>query len=181
MKRDNKLGPAVLKELPKPREMSLSDLKAIDTSKIALIDARPWAAFRIGHVAGALFHPHNNSFVTDVGSMVTEHEDIVLIIEASKLDPAIRDLIRIGLDRIVGWMPPARIDELRAAGAALATIDEVSVQQAEKMMNGAATLLDVRRATEFAEGHIDGAINYSHTRVAAHLDRVPRDKPVLVN
>ncbi|MFN0135262.1 MAG: MBL fold metallo-hydrolase [Phycisphaerae bacterium] len=181
MKRDNKLGPAVLNELPKPRELSVDELKVVDTRKVALIDARPWAAYRIGHVAGSLFHPHNNSFVTDVGSMVGESEDIVLIVEPGKLDAAIRDLIRIGLDRIVGWMPPTRVDEYRAAGGTLATTDEVSIEQAEKLMNGGATLLDVRRATEFAEGHFEGAINYSHTRLAANLDRVPREKPVLVN
>ncbi len=42
-------------------------------------------------------------------------------------------------------------------------------------------VLDVRRATEFAQGHIDGAMNITHTRLRSRLGEVPRDRPVLVN
>lgn len=42
-------------------------------------------------------------------------------------------------------------------------------------------VLDVRRATEFARGHLPGAINIAHTRLADRLDEVPGDKHLLVN
>ena len=182
MKRDNKLGPRVLSGLPQPKQLSATELKSLDTQRVALVDARSWDAFRAAHVPGALFHPHNNAFVTDVGSMVTEDEDIVFIIAPEKLDAAIRDLVRIGLDRIVGWLPPATFDEYRAAGGAVATTDEVSIAQAEKIIaDGSMTLLDVRRATEFVQGHIAGARQIAHTRLRKHIGELSKDKPILIN
>jgi hydroxyacylglutathione hydrolase len=42
-------------------------------------------------------------------------------------------------------------------------------------------VLDVRRKTEFAEGHIAGATNIAHTRLLSRLAEVPKDRPILVN
>lgn len=42
------------------------------------------------------------------------------------------------------------------------------------------TLIDVRTPAEFAGGHIAGAINIAVDDLAARLDSVPRDRPVVV-
>ena len=42
-------------------------------------------------------------------------------------------------------------------------------------------VLDVRRQTEFARGHLPGAVNIAHTRLAGRMDEVPRDQRLLVN
>lgn len=179
MKRDNKCGPRILGELPSPRRLSTADLKALDTKSVALVDTRPWDAFRAGHLPGSLFHPVNSAFVTDVGSMVGENEEIVLVVTAGQLETAIRDLVRIGLDRIVGWAAPEQIAELRGLGVHLAETPEIDITAARRR-GGEFAVLDVRRAAEYAEGHIAGSLNIAHTRLAAHLDRVPRDRPLLV-
>lgn len=182
MKRDNRLGPRVLGGLPRPRAITPAELRAIDPRKAALIDTRPWDRFRAGHVPGSLFHPYNSAFVTDVGSMVREDEDIVLIIQGAMLDAALRDLVRIGLDRVVGWCEPSAVQAYQGEGGVLAVIEEIDPDEARRRLgSGAATSLDVRRATEFAEGRISGAANIAHTRLAARLEAVPKGKPVIVN
>ncbi len=182
MKRDNKRGPKVLGGLPKPRQLSSTELKPIDARKNAVIDTRPWAAFRAGHVPGALFLPLNNSFNTDAGSLIDETESIYLIVEPAKVDEAVRDLIRIGLDNIVGWFDASQMEEFTRAGGKLVPTPEVSPADAQRMIeSNTAFLLDVRRATEFAEGHIAGATNIAHTRLLARLGAVPKDKHILVN
>jgi len=179
MKRDNKLGPKVLSALPAPRKLSAPELAALDTRATALIDTRPWAEFRAGHIAGSLFHPHNASFVTDTGSMVRESEPIVLIIDPSKLDLAVRDLVRVGLDNIVGWCEPSAVG---ASGAKLQPTEEIDVNEARRRIgSGGVRALDVRRAVEFEAGHVAEAANIAHTRLAANLERVPKDKPIVVN
>ncbi|MCC6360999.1 MAG: MBL fold metallo-hydrolase [Phycisphaerales bacterium] len=179
MKRDNKRGPRILGKLPSPRRLSTADLKALDTKAVALVDTRSWAAFRAGHLPGSLFHPVNSAFVTDVGSMVGENEEIVLIVTEGQLETAIRDLVRIGLDRVAGWAAPEQIDELRSLGVRLAETPEIDVAAARRRGDEFA-VLDVRRGAEYAEGHIAGSLNIAHTRLAAQLDRVPRDRPLLV-
>lgn len=182
MKRENRDGVRVLGPLPTPRKLSASELTALDGLRTAIIDARPWDAYRAGHLHGALFHPHNNAFVTDVGSMVGADEEIVLIIEASKLEPALRDLVRIGLDRIVGWAEPSILEECRRVGAHLDVTEEIDVAEAARRTGGGtAFALDVRRASEFAEGHIPGATNIAHTRLASHLESLPKGTPIVVN
>jgi len=64
--------------------------------------------------------------------------------------------------------------------------EDVSVQQVhtwliEGKLGSAMTLVDVRTASEFAGGHIEGAINKPLGDLPALLDTIPRDEPVVVN
>ena len=112
--------------------------------------------------------------------MVKDTDDIYLLINEHDIDEVVRDLIRIGLDRIKGWCPS---DDIKSnAEIALDTIEEIDAQEAATLIDGnKARVLDVRRATEYAEGHIDGATNISHTRLAARMDDLPTPDPLLVH
>lgn len=187
MKRDNKLGPKVLGiagggGVPKPGAMSVEDLKKTDGRTTAIIDTRPWAAFRAGHVPGSLHLPLNNTFSTDAGSLIDEHEEIVLIAEPGRVEEAVRDLIRVGLDTFVGWFDANQIEAYAAAGGRLLTTDEKNVEEARMLLESEQPfVLDVRRAAEFRQGHIAGAVNIAHTRLLSRLSEVPRDRHILVN
>jgi hydroxyacylglutathione hydrolase len=182
MKRDNKLGPKVLGNMPKPKSLSPAELKSLDGRNCAIVDTRPWPAFKAGHLPGALTLPLTKSFSTDAGSMIGEHETIYLIVEPSQLDEAVRDLIRVGLDNIGGWFDASALDQYQVAGGAMATTPEITVAQARDLLSTTKPLvLDARRRTEFDEGHIPTAVNISHTRLLAQLDNLPKDRPMLVN
>jgi len=151
-------------------------------SGVAIVDTRPWAQFKAGHVAGSLFHPLNNSFATDAGSMIAEGEAIYLIAEPSKVEAAVRALVRIGLDDVRGFFDPRKLGEYTAAGGRLITTAEFPPSEARAFGDThRAFFLDVRRAAEFAEGHIPGATNIAHTRLLSRLTDVPRDRPIVVN
>jgi len=126
--------------------------------------------------------PLNRSFNADAGSFVTEDEDVVLIIEPARVEEAVRDLVRIGLDRVVGFLDVARFGELAAAGARLDRTEEIPAASTDAFRAGRTPfVLDVRRATEFAAGHLEGAVNVAHTRLLARLSEVPRDREILVH
>jgi hydroxyacylglutathione hydrolase len=182
MKRDNKMGPKVLGGVPRARQIGADELKGVDSRTGAIIDTRPWAAFKAGHVPGALHVPLNNSFNTDAGSMIGEDETIYLIVDPARVDEAVRDLIRIGLDNVGGWFDAREMEKYRAAGGRLVTTDEVSAGKAQGMLaGGKAYVLDARRGAEFVGGHIPGAKNIAHTRLLSRLSEVPRDRHILVN
>jgi hydroxyacylglutathione hydrolase len=180
MKRVNKEGPKVLGGLPIPPRMNSSEILQIDASAIAIIDTRDWDQFRAGHVEGSLSIPLINSFNTYAGSFIREDEKIVLIIDPGHLEEAVRDLIRVGLDHIIGWVDPS---DLAQIADKLAQTKQYTVEQASSAIESDEDLqpLDVRRATEFAAGHLPGAINSAHTRIANNLDQLPRDKKLLVS
>lgn len=182
MKRDNKEGPRVLGGVPKVRQLSAQELAAFDGTKAAIVDTRTWAAFRKGHLPASLYLPLGNSFNTDAGSMIAENEDIVLIVEPARLDEAVRDLIRVGLDRIIGWYDASKLAEVESAGVSMETANDVDVERARSLIeDGKVFVLDVRKRSEWNEGRIDEGHNISHTRLLARLDEVPRDRPILVH
>jgi hydroxyacylglutathione hydrolase len=178
MKRVNKVGPSVLGRLPEPPQMSLDQLSRLDTRSVAIVDTRSWDRFRVGHVRGSLFFPFSKSFNTDAGSMIKETESIYLVIDQSDLEDAIRDLVRVGLDQINGWCPTSEF----CGAKNLDQITEVSAEQAIPLVSSREVQpLDVRRRDEFVKGHIPGAINISHTRLASKTEEIPQHKRILIN
>lgn len=177
MKKLNKVGPPVLGGVPQPKRMTATDLRSVDAKTTAIVDTREWAAFRGGHVPGSLSLPLIKSFNTDAGSLIGADEPIILIIEPDRLDEAVRDLIRIGLDRIEGWVDASTLGEYEDDAHTLATTPEVDADEASGLIeSGGVRVLDVRRKTEFREGHIEDATNIAHTRLMSRLDEVPDGK-----
>jgi hydroxyacylglutathione hydrolase len=104
------------------------------------------------------------------------------VVEAARVDEAVRDLLRVGYDRFEGWFDPADMDAYRRAGGTVASIDEKTVGEAHVMLDTAKPfILDVRRLAEFKEGHIAGATNIAHTRLLARLADIPKDRRLLVH
>ncbi|TWT41664.1 putative metallo-hydrolase [Phycisphaerae bacterium RAS1] len=182
MKRVNKLGPRVLGGLPQPPRLGAAELSRLDGRRVAIVDTRAWDPFRAGHIPGALSFPLTKSFNTDAGSMIREDEDIYLIIEPARVEEAVRDLVRIGLDHIRGWYPADEMTALSSADVTLETLREIDAAAARELVEQQrVSVLDVRRATEFAEGRIPGATNIAHTRLAARLKELPEGRPLLVH
>ena len=155
-----------------------SQIRNLDYHTTAIADTRPWDDFRAGHLPGSLSFPISaRSFNTDAGSMIARDEPIVLVVDPAHRDEAVRDLIRIGLDHIEGWIHPDELED-----HPLATTDEITVEQAEPLITKpGVAVLDVRRAAEFAEGHIEGATNIAHTRLASRMGEVPDADTLLIN
>jgi hydroxyacylglutathione hydrolase len=181
MKQLNRDGVPVLGELPQPAHLSADQLAAIDTRTVAVVDTRPWAAFRAGHLAGSLKPLGGVGFLASLGSFIQADEDIVLIVERDRLEETVRQLVRIGLDRIIGWTSPSTLAVALESVGGGATIDEVAPGDVPAMVDAGAALLDVRTTSECAEGMIDGAVNIPYTRLLARFEELPEGEPVIIN
>lgn len=186
MKRMNRDGVPVLGALPAPKRMAAREMFdfANDASNVVL-DTRTWDEFRVAHLHGSLSAPLDRTFPTVAGSYIDEHERIALLVDESRVEDAVRHLVRVGLDRIVGFAPTSVINELKSSGVRLAATDEVDAKQLKAMLNGkdAPTLLDVRRAAEHHEAPIIDApyANVAHTTLSNRLSDVPRGEPLVVH
>ena len=179
MKRDNRLGPALLPDgkLPTPSRIAASQLASwVGRKDAAILDLRAdRVAFAEKHLQGSLFARLPGGKLTiAAGSYVDEGAHILLVVEnESQLDEAVRQLVRIGLDRIDAWIPVAE---------ALAELDittsypRISTVELPEDV----TVLDVRGADEFAASHVTGATHIAYTRLAARIDEVPSGKPLYV-
>ncbi len=174
MKRDNKEGPRILGDLPQPRALFAAELiELAERTDVAVVDARTdRSAFMVGHLASSFYAPMDRTFNTIVGSYVEAGVPIYLIIEADRVEEAVRDLVRIGLDDVVGYATPETLAEA-ASSLTLSTIEVIDFDRAIEMAGEpTVTLLDVRRAIEFEAGHLRGARCIAHTRLLARADEV---------
>lgn len=174
MKRDNKMGPPVLGGLPIPGETDVSKLSGFEDNKeVALIDTRGREAFMQGHLKGAVFSPLDKQFNTITGSYVTEEQPIYLIIDKENLEEAVRDLINVGLDKIKGYIPVEKYEKWLRENDAAVSIPHMFVEQdSDRLFEDDAYILDVRKASEFSEGHLPGAKNIPHTRLLERIGEV---------
>jgi hydroxyacylglutathione hydrolase len=186
MKRDNRVGPALLADgaLPKPKRMTRQELgEWVGAAGRSVLDLRSDAAgFMESHVKGALFAPRVGGKLSVVaGSYVDEHDRILLLLEAEDdLEAAVRELVRIGFDHVEGWMP---IEEALKEDSLTESIRRISTAdlEAELADHPGAVVLDVRGAGEFAAGHVTGATNVAYTRLAARIGEIPAGDPLLVH
>jgi hydroxyacylglutathione hydrolase len=181
MKRDNKIGPAITGGIAKAKRMTLKEISnVINKSGIVVLDTRERNEWAAGHLKGSLLSPLNKQFNTVAGSYITEDEDIYLVVEEHRLEEAIRDLYRVGLDKVKGFITPKDLEMHKEQGGILETM-KVAGFEAVKEKKDSDLILDVRKASEYSEGHVDGATNIAHTRLLPRKDELPSDKKLLVH
>lgn len=182
MKRDNRGGPKVLGSLPNPRKITAEKLAKLATKQgKAVIDTRERTRYMEGHLKGSLLSVFNKSFPTVVGSYVKEDEEIYLIISESDLEDAVRNLIRIGLDNIIGYVTPEELEQYVTDAEDIESVETITFDEAAELIKDTQyQALDVRKATEFREGHVNGATNIAYTRLLDCEAELDEEKTWLV-
>lgn len=190
MKAQNRQGPPLLGDVPRPRRLAGGELARLhregasrSPDPLVVVDTRPdRAAYYAAHVPGSIYAPLDKSFPTTAGCYADPGEEIVLLCQEAEVDDAVRNLVRIGLDQIAGWIRPEALDDYAAAGGPLISSEELRISEVRRRLGDPRfRVLDVRTAAEHAAGHMKGAINISHTRLAERTDELPRDKRLLVH
>ena len=185
MKRDNKKGAPVLGRLPSPRELTSRELQRVAQDDDALIiDTRlDRSAYMAHHIPGSLYAPMNNTFNTIVGSLVEdETTPIYLIVDEEDVEEGVRDLVRIGYDNVKGYAEIETLQRYFQDDGPITSIQEATFDDIEALQQaGNAEVLDVRYRSEYDEGHVDGALNASYTRMPEYARDLPTDKTLLVH
>ena len=184
MKRINRDGAAPLDAIPTPAALPPFALAEALASGAAVIDIRPVVAFAAHHVTGTLGIPYNRSFSTYVGSVVPFGASVYLLSDDARGEPVARaahDLVCIGYDHIVGALGADTLEAWARGGHAVAHLGAVSPPDAAReAAAGTAVILDVRRASEWAAGHVSGASHVPLAQLVERMSEVPRHRPVIV-
>ena len=165
MKRINRDGPLVLGQMPVARRLAAADVLAnLSTRTRWVLDLRPARQFADGFLESSVSLPYSKSFSTWAGSIIPVADEVVLMSdgEDDAVRWAVRDLSRIGFDRIVGWVDASEVlHAWREAGHVLQTVPQISVTDvASQRADGTTmTIVDVRGRTEWDAGHIGGAVH----------------------
>lgn len=175
MKRVNKVGPELTRDLPKVQAINPSELAAT-AAKSLVIDTMPAGEFAKAHVRGTINVPASN-LVQWAGYFVDYSQPVFLIADEGSLPAQLQSLRSIGIDNVGGFF---NAESVKAAG--LRTEAYRSATPAElrpKIEEGDVTLLDVRAETEFRAGHIAGAEHRFLGTLPRNVETLSKEKPVV--
>lgn len=177
----NRRGPDILGGVPRLASLTALSVRNHLDNQAALIDARREREFNIEHIPGSYAVPHGNSMATWVGWVVPWGQPLVLLsADASHHDDMMRQLIRIGFDRVHGFLSGG-IDAWKTAGLPVEQSKRLDLDslKAARDMPTAPLVIDVRQKNEYTSGHISGALNIELGELQEHLDGLPRELPVV--
>lgn len=175
------MGPANAKG-PGPADLSVP--KSLDAAELTrrlddgewVVDLRNRVAFSSSHLQGSISFEYGDgsSFTTFLGWVMPWDQQLTLIGSREDVEDAIRDLSRIGIDSpdaAVGTDP-----RTVAPDAAVASYPQVGWDGLLAGRADGETVLDVRRTDEFADTHVDGAVNIPLHELLNRMDEVPAGK-----
>ncbi|RST73144.1 MBL fold metallo-hydrolase [Siminovitchia acidinfaciens] len=176
MKRANKLGTALIKDIPAPlKSNNPSDLFKW-LKKGMVIDTRNVFEFRNGHIPGTVNIPFNQSFVKWAGWLVDYDEPLYILPQEGKVKDVLSSLYSIGIDRIAGYMNV--VSAIRNYPE-LETYGEVEPKGLHDIPKNV-SVIDVRNQDEWSNGHIPEATHIMLGTLPDRLDEVPRDRMTVV-
>lgn len=176
MKRQNKVGPVVLGELPELREFSAAELTAaLADDEVIVVDTRHHTEVHRGTVSRSLNIPgiaKAASFGGWVYDPEREHRPLVVLAPDGEPEAAqFRDhVMRVGIDSVSGFITSLE-------GLELVRPDVVSPLDLDDFDHGG--LIDVRNRTEHQHGHIPGSTQIGGGRVLWSQDRLPAGGPIV--
>lgn len=175
MKRQNRIGPAIIGHRAKPTLRTRMELRSA-LGSVMVVDVRSREDFQAGAIPGSLHLPAGKNFVTWASWLIDPERDereIILVTHGALEAARVRDgLARVGIDRVIGYVSSLAglpLEPQRPIGPT-----EIGSGFAPSFV------LDVRTRSEFEAGHIDGATRIHAGRLMQNLDRIPRERPVLV-
>ncbi len=183
MKRINKQGPALLGGFHLPPKRSLVALTDAIAAGVPVVDSRTATAFAEGFIPGTISIPLNKSFNTWAGWLLPYTTDVYLLAEDAASVPAmVRDLAMIGLDRVAGYVTADVLSQFTAAGGTLRTMPQrAGSAVAADLATERVRVIDVRGATEYADGHLPGVPNIPLGYLTDHLSELPTSTPLVLH
>ena len=179
MKKLNKTSRPLLTEVPQLKKLSAAQLRHNMAQGMKFLDARPKAAFAEGFIPGSINIQGNNSFATWAGWFLNYDEPFMLLADENQLDDLTRKLMRIGLDRVEGYISTTA--EWTQSGGTLQKANVISIEETKRMIqNNGVQVIDLRGASEYKSGHIAQAQNIFVGTLPDNLDKISKDKKVII-
>jgi hydroxyacylglutathione hydrolase len=143
------------------KPLSIDEFKQqISEADPIILDTRNEIVFSQGFVPGSVSIGLDGRFAEWAGSLLPFDKEIILVTEIGKEKETIIRLARVGFDKIKGYLNGS-FEAWQGSGNEIDLIIDVDADELAMDMPFDKNLLviDVRRETEFADGHVRDAIN----------------------
>ncbi|RSK31066.1 MBL fold metallo-hydrolase [Hymenobacter metallilatus] len=142
---------------------------------VVVVDTRPEAEFKKGHVAGAFNIQQGGKFETWLGSIIGPEEPFYLVgADEATLEDLIQKTAKIGYETLIKGA-------LVGSPSAEATLPKLDVEQF-RQHPGQYTIVDIRSATEHRDEPLfAGSLSIPLPELRERATEIPTDKPVVVH
>ncbi len=157
MKKVNKEGPALVRDMPELTKLDRDSLDATIESGALVIDLRAKEDYARAYIPNTINIPMTNQgYVNYVGWFVNYEEPVYVIVpEGANPDEVMTTLRSIGVDNLSCYFAAEDV-----INGEMAQATEINSQElAERIQANGLVVVDVRGKTEYDEGHIQGAVN----------------------
>ncbi|QDU66106.1 MBL fold metallo-hydrolase [Engelhardtia mirabilis] len=162
------------------RALRLEEVVRLANAGAQLVDLREADEFAAGFLRGSLDIGLSGKFATWAGYVLDLEAPIILVGDREQVEEAAVRLGRVGLDQLAGYLDGGFEGVLEPE--LVGRFERLCVAGLRTALNSdqAPFLVDVRTASEFAEGHLDGALNIPLNHIEEQLDEIPRDRDVVL-
>jgi hydroxyacylglutathione hydrolase len=146
-----------------------------------VLDTRMELGFTAAHVPGSV-SIWLGRLASFAGWFLPYEQPILLVNEADDPTLAVRHLVRLGYDNLVGSLSGGML-AWHTSGRRSALVETITVQELCHRLDteGQQQILDIRSDEELAKnGHIAGALHIHITQLPQRLEELPRDQPVYI-
>lgn len=140
--------------------LTVEEFKKQIADDVIVLDTRHAAVFTQGFVPGSIFIGLEGRFAEWAGSILPFDKPMILVTEPGKEEETVIRLSRVGFDKMQGYLKGG-FEAWKNAGENVDLIIEVEADELAMDIPHDPNLLvvDVRRETEYAEGHVKDARN----------------------
>ena len=140
--------------------LSLKDFKNKLKEDVLVLDTRNASDFTEGFIPGSIFIGLEGRFAEWAGSLLPFHQRIILITDVGMEEETIIRMARVGFDKVEGFLKGG-FDTWKKAGERIDLIIDIEADELalDIKHDPKIAVIDVRRETEFGNGHVKNAVN----------------------
>ena len=178
----NRAGAGTLPAGRAPAPLPPAEVSRLAERGAVLVDVRSAAAFGTAHPVGAVNVGLSGQFASWAGTLLPPDRPLVLVTDddAVAAEAATR-LARVGLENVAGYLAGG-VAAWDAVGLPLGRLAQVDVAELKARLSESAAplVLDVRRPSEYAAGHVPGAVSLPLDQLGRELDTMKISGPVAI-
>jgi len=147
--------------------LSLEDFKIRKQDEnVVVLDTRPATEFTQGFVPASIFIGLEGRFAEWAGNILPFDKSILLVASIGKEKEAVTRLARVGLDKVIGYLEGG-FETWQKGGEPIDLIIDIEADELamDLPFDDNLVVVDVRKETEFAVGHVKDAINIPLTEL----------------
>ena len=176
----NRAGAPSLSQMRAVVALSVPEVILAQTGGAMVLDVRPATQFAQGHIPEAINIGFGGQLASWAGILLGLSAAVVIVAEsAEQAGETQTRLARIGIEGTIGYLGGG-MEAWQKAGERVESIPQITAKELRGRLRDF-KVLDVRRETEWQDGHIEGAMWHALDNFPRALPSLDRNTPIAVH